>query len=79
MKRREYWGTDKEICERRATGACLKCGDKNHMVRDCEKKTPLRSPICTNRQKLTPKIPKVATALPAKDTSLSEEEGKEQP
>jgi hypothetical protein len=78
-KRREYWGTDKEIRERRATGACLKCGDKNHMVRDCEKKTPLRSPIRTNRQKPTPKIPKVATALPAEDTSSSEEEGKEQP
>ena len=76
-RKREYWGTEEEIQERRTTGACLKCGNQGHMVRDCKKKAPSSLPSCTSKQKPTLRIPKVATVQPAEDTSSSEDKGKD--
>ena len=76
-RKREYWGTEEEIQERRTTGACLKCGNQGHMVRDCKKKAPSSPPPRTSKQKPTSRIPKVATVQPAEDTSSSEDEGKD--
>lgn len=77
-KRREYWGTDEEVQERRASGACLKCGQHSHRVRDCKKKVSSSPPRRTSKPRPS-RPPKVAAVQYTEDTSSSEDEGKEQP
>ena len=75
-KKREYWGTDEEVQERRASGACLRCGLQGHMVKDCKKKVPASRLSRTNKSKPL----KVTAVQPAEDSSSSsEEEGKVEP
>jgi hypothetical protein len=75
-KPREYWGTEEEIQDRRESGACLKCGQQGHRVRECKKKAPLSPPSRTIKPKPY-KSTRVAAVQPAEDSSSSEDEGKE--
>jgi hypothetical protein len=75
-RKREYWGTEEEIQERRTSGACLKCGQQGHRVRECKKKA-LSSPPRTTKWKPSTNPPKVAAAQSAEEvSSSSDEEGK---
>jgi hypothetical protein len=73
--RKEYWGNPKEIQERRASGCCLRCGEKGHLVRQC--KSDLKG---SKGQKEAPvRVAATAADAPsARELSSSEEdEGKE--
>lgn len=74
-KSREYWGTDKEIQDRRNSGACLKCGQQGHRVRECRKKVPSSLPSRTTWSK--PSRPTKVAAVQAAEDPSSEDEGKE--
>lgn len=75
-KPREYWGTEEEVQDRRESGACLKCGQQGHRVRECRKKAPLSLPSRTAKPK-PHKTTRVAAVQQVEDSSSSEDEGKE--
>ena len=75
-KPREYWGTEEEIQDRRESGACLRCGQQGHRVRECRKKAPL-SPQSRTAIPKPYKAARVAAVQPTEDSSSSGEEGKE--
>ena len=78
-RRKEYWGTDEEIKERRISGVCLRCGHEDHMVRDCKKRVLSSPPSRTNKPKSFTRTTKLASVQPNKEDSSSEEEGKDKP
>ena len=75
-KPREYWGTEEEIQDRRESGACLKCGQQGHRVRECRKKVP-SSPLSRTKKPKPYKATRVAAVQAAEDSPSSEDEGKE--
>jgi hypothetical protein len=40
--RRARWVSEEELKARREAGACLRCGNKNHMIRECRLLPPIR-------------------------------------
>jgi hypothetical protein len=71
--KREFWGTQAQVQERRERGDCLRCGHQGHKVAQCQVKIGKR-PARTEGKGAV-----VAVAAPAKMDTDSEESGKEEP
>ena len=64
---REYWGSHTELTRRRQEGCCLRCGGREHYVRDCRA-------TLTPRTSKPERQAKVAIAAPLEEDSDEEKE-----
>lgn len=71
--KREFWGTQAQVQERRERGDCLRCGHQGHKVAQCQVKIGKR-PARTEGKGAV-----VAAAAPAKIDTDFKESGKEEP
>jgi hypothetical protein len=74
--KREFWGTQAQIQERRERGDCLRCGHQGHRVAQCQVKIRKR-PTRTEGKGAT--VAAVAAVTPTRIDTDSEESGKEEP
>jgi len=71
--KREFWGTQAQVQERRERGDCLRCGHQGHRVAQCQAKIGKR-PARTEGKRAA-----VAAVAPTRADTDSEESGKEGP